>query len=132
MLLSGVSTLVSQLVPSLGHPDTDQRADRLLKLCLRIVGSRMAGSGGTQTNAAVTEATRRKLVQAGRASDALKYSELLQHLLRPGHENGLRNIPAALQLLQALLGSGATSLGAAGASAALLSSRAPLQPPSSL
>ena len=131
VLLSSISTLISQLVPSLGHPDADPRADRVLKLCLRIVGSRMAGGGGggSASDSAVTEATRRKLVQAGRASDALKYSELLQQLLRPGHDDGLRRPAATLQLLQALVGSGAAPLGAAGASAALLASRPPPPPP---
>jgi gamma-tubulin complex component 3 len=128
VLLEGVSTLLSQLVHQLDAPEADPRAERLLQHCLRIVGARMAG--GLHSQAAVVEATRRRLVQAGRASDALTYSELHQRLSRSEH--GLHQLPAALQLLTALLDSGATPLGPAGATAALLARAAAPGPPRSL
>ena len=45
-LVGACSTLIHQLVPQLGPPEADARAERLLQLCLRIVGSRMAGGAG--------------------------------------------------------------------------------------
>lgn len=116
-LVGGIATLLQQLVPQLGTPEQDVRAERLLQLCLRIVSSRMAG-GAAPSEAAAAEATRRRLVQSGRAADGLKYTELLQLLSNSDH--GLQRLPAALQLLTSLVHTSTTPLHtAAGASAAL-------------
>ena len=116
-LVSSLSSLIAQLVPSLGDPADDPRVERLLQLCLRIVSSRMAGSAAP-SDAAAAEATRRRLVQVGRATDALSFSELNGRLMRAPE---LRKPAAALQLLASLLGSADSSaLGSAGVHAALL------------
>ena len=116
-LVSSLSSLIAQLVPSLGDPAEDSRVERLLQLCLRIVSSRMAGSTAP-SDAAAAEATRRRLVQVGRATDALSFSELNGRLMRAPE---LRKPAAALQLLASLLGSADSSaLGSAGVHAALL------------
>lgn len=110
-LVGGLGSLLALLVPSLGPPADDPRAERLLQLCLRIVSSRMAGSTAAPSDSAAAEATRRRLVQAGRAADALTYTELHSRLIRAA---SLRRPSAALQLLTALLGStDGTHLGAA-------------------
>ena len=128
-LLTGVGTLVAQLVPQLSADDP--RAERLLQLCLRIVGSRMAGTTHPPSEAAAAEATRRRLVQSGRAHSALTFSELYNTLSRSPDHGGLRQLPAALQLLSSLSGSGTTAQtqGAAGASAALRARQQQQQPP---
>ena len=94
---AAVEDLVAQLVP--GLPSDDPRNARLVQLCLRITASRI--SSGPLTESAVGERTRRKLLQAGRAADALDYSELVGQLTHTDH--GLRELPSALQLLTALL-----------------------------
>lgn len=112
-IVESADRLVSSLVPSL--PPNDPRAHRLLQLVLRLLDSRLSSSGPL-TNAAVGERTRRKLLQAGRATDALKYSELIERLEDGVH--GLRRLPAALQLLGSLLHSTATPQASNGATRA--------------
>ena len=97
-LISSLNTLIASLVPALPAEDATHH-DRLLHLCLRIVSSRIA-SNAAPSDSAAAEATRRRLVQSGRGSDALAYSELHARLLRAAD---LRRPSAALQLLAALL-----------------------------
>ena len=97
-LISSLNTLIASLVPALPAEDATHH-DRLLHLCLRIVSSRIA-SNAAPSDSAAAEATRRRLVQSGRGSDALAYSELHARLLRA---TDLRRPSAALQLLAALL-----------------------------
>ena len=130
--MGGVSSLISHIVPSLGAPEDDAHAERLLQLCLRIIGSRMAGHAIAQTDAAAAETTRRRLVQAGRAQAALSYTALHSQLTQSADQGGLCRLPGALQLLTSLLGSGTAPLGTAGASAALRARQPPPAPPISL
>ena len=99
---AAIPELIDRLVPAL--PADDPRSTRLLQLCMRILGSRMAG--GPITEGSAGELARRKLVQAGRAADALTYSDLVRRLDESDH--GLRHLPATLQLLTSLLHSTST------------------------
>lgn len=116
-LAGQVERLIAQLVPETNGAD-DPKAVRLLQFSMRILSSRMAGASLTPLVQSV-ELARRRLVQAGRASDALALSDFLQRLERSSH--GLANLPAVLQLLTALMNSQPASSLAACAGAALLS-----------
>lgn len=123
-LVAAVSTLVERLVPAL--ETDDPRGQRLLQLCLRILNSRM--SSGPLAGAAVGEGTRRRLLQAGCATDALAYSESVQRLEQSDH--GLRHLPATLQLLGSLLHSTSAPLAVVPGRGALLRPNVTAPPPS--
>ena len=117
-LAGQVERLIGQLVPELDGSDDDARAGRLLQFSLRVLSSRIASTSlapATQS----AELARRRLVQAGRASDALAFSELLQRLERSAH--GLAQLPGLLQLFTALMHSQPQSSLAVCAGALLLS-----------
>jgi gamma-tubulin complex component 3 len=126
-LVASVCTLIERLVPALQlDDDADPRGQRLLQLCLRILGSRMGSS--PLSGAATGEGTRRRLLQAGCAADALTYSESVQRLERFDH--GLRNLPAALQLLGSLLHSRSAPIAVISARGAMLRPSGTAAPPS--
>jgi len=96
-----VSRLIAHEVPELDDA-TDPRAAQLLHYCMRILGSRIGTSASWPTTMTQqSEASRRKLVQAGRTADALELSEHIQRLIIGSRH--LAHLPAALQLLCALM-----------------------------
>ncbi|KAL3915743.1 MAG: hypothetical protein SGPRY_007099, partial [Prymnesium sp.] len=119
MQLAGqLEQLILQLVPQLSSSEDHPKVSRLLQFAMRVLSSRMACvalAPATQS----AELARRRLVQAGRASDALAFSDLLQRLQRGTH--GLTNMPTILQLLVALMNSQPQSSLEVCAGAALLS-----------
>ncbi|KAL1528856.1 hypothetical protein AB1Y20_010179 [Prymnesium parvum] len=124
-LAERVERLMLHLVPQLRVPtEDDSSSARLLHFSLRILSSRMASSS-LATTPQSAELARRRLVHAGRASDALKLSGLLPRLERSAH--GLAHLPALLQLLVALMNSQPQASLDACAGAALLAR--PLAPP---
>ena len=116
-LAGQVERLIAQVVPELNGAE-NPNAERLLQFSMRILSSRMAGASLTPLTQSA-ELGRRRLVQAGRASDALALSDVLQRL--DGSAHGLSNLPALMQLLTTLMHSTPVSSLAACAGAALLS-----------
>ena len=114
--------LVQLEVPQL--PEDGEPAARLLRYSVRILNSRMAGGLVPESQSA--EIARRRLVQAGRPSDALALSEAIGRL---GAGHGMRNLPAALQMLCALMHSTPHVAMSSCAGAALLAREAPPAPP---
>ena len=114
--------LIQLEVPQL--PEDGEPAARLLRYSVRILNSRMAGGLVPESQSA--EIARRRLVQAGRPSDALALSEAIGRL---GAGHGMRNLPAALQMLCALMHSTPHVAMSSCAGAALLAREAPPAPP---
>lgn len=114
--------LIELEVPQL--PDDSEPAARLLRYSVRILNSRIAGGLVAESQSA--EIARRRLVQAGRPTDALALSEAIGRL----HDGqGMRDLPAALQMLCALMHSTPRVAMSSCAGAALLTREAPLAPP---
>ena len=114
--------LIELEVPQL--PDDGEPAARLLRYSVRILNSRIAGGLVAESQSA--EIARRRLVQAGRPTDALALSEAIGRL----HDGqGMRDLPAALQMLCALMHSTPHVAMSSCAGAALLAREAPLAPP---
>lgn len=121
-IAAGLQHLIELEVPQL--LDDGEPAARLLRYTMRILNSRIAGGLVAESQSA--EIARRRLVQAGRPTDALALSEAIGRL-HNGH--GMRDLPAALQMLCALMHSTPRVAMSSCAGAALLTRAAPLAPP---
>jgi len=91
-----VRALIEAEVPEL--PPGDERALRLLRYALRILGSSMPSALPSASQSA--ELARRRLVHAGRTEDALALSRRLRALEACP---GARNLPCVLHLLTCLM-----------------------------